>query len=129
MRALAIFRAPVPRTTHSVRSDRATVGVRIYLASGGPPPHSLPSEEVEEYLRGCRADVALRVLSTMSVRPLRLKAIKSLKIPKAQQSSMRLWMVMQDGHFVVIDEEYAGRDLSWWGVEEGTIFVLAASEA
>ncbi|EIW60185.1 uncharacterized protein TRAVEDRAFT_164763 [Trametes versicolor FP-101664 SS1] len=122
--------APAPTTKGAQDTlGNRLIGVRIYLASGGPPPHSLPSEEVEEYLRGCRADVALRVLSTMSVRPLRLKAIKSLKIPKAQQSSMRLWMVMPDGHFVVIDEEYAGRDLSWWGVEEGTIFVLAASEA
>lgn len=102
--------------------------MRIYAAAGGPPPHSLPSGEVEEYLRGCRADVSLRVLSTMSIRPLRLKTLKAFKIPKAQQSSMRLWMVMPDGHFVELDEEYAGRDLSWWGVEEGTRFVLAATE-
>ena len=53
-----------------------------------------------------------------------MKLIKSFKIPRAQQAAVRLWMIMPDGHFVELDEEYAGRDLAYWGVDEGTQFVL-----
>ncbi|KAJ2991892.1 hypothetical protein NUW54_g8073 [Trametes sanguinea] len=85
----------------------------------------MPPEQVEDYLRRCDADTSLRVLSTMTVRAFRLKILKSYKIPKAQQNSMRVWMILPDGHCVELDEEYAGRDLSWWGIEDGTSFVLA----
>ncbi|KAH9857205.1 hypothetical protein C2E23DRAFT_806938 [Lenzites betulinus] len=115
--------------TQDTLSNRL-INVRIHTAAaGGPPPHSLPSDAVEGYLRGCRADAALRVLSTMSVRTFRMKAMKAFKIPREKQGAMRLWMVLPDGHFVEMSEEYAGRDLSWWGVEEGTAFVLAEFES
>ncbi len=60
----------------------------------------------------------------MSVRTLRMKLMKSFKIPKAQQSSVRLWMALPDGHFIELDEEFAGRDLAYWGVDADTQFVL-----
>ncbi|KAI0333552.1 hypothetical protein GY45DRAFT_1296987 [Cubamyces sp. BRFM 1775] len=103
------------------------INVRIYHATSAPP-RSLPSAEVEDYLRGCRTNVSLRVLSTMTVRTFRLKALKTFKIPKTQQNAAKLWMLLRDGQFVEMDEEYAGRDLSWWGVEENTLCVISTSE-
>ena len=64
----------------------------------------------------------------MTVRTFRLKALKTFKIPRAQQSVAKLWMLLRDGHFVEMDEEYAGRDLSWWGVEEDTLCVISTPE-
>ncbi|KAL7283642.1 hypothetical protein ACG7TL_003078 [Trametes sanguinea] len=110
--------------TQDTLSNRL-INVRIVRAAS-IPPSSMPPEEVEGYLQRCEADASLRVLSTMTVRAFRLKILKSFKIPKAPQSSMRLWMVLPDGHCVELDEEYAGRDLAWWGVEDGTSFVLAS---
>ncbi|KAI0822831.1 hypothetical protein BC628DRAFT_1387870 [Trametes gibbosa] len=104
------------------------INVRVHTAApGGPPPHSLPSDAVQGYLCTCGAHVALRVLSTMAVRTFRMKVMKAFKVPRDKQGAMRLWIVLPEGHFVEIDEEYAGRDLSWWGVEEGTTFLLADS--
>ncbi|KAI8989734.1 hypothetical protein BD414DRAFT_414676 [Trametes punicea] len=110
-----------PQETQDILSNRL-ITVRIYEAASDPP-QSLPAENVNDYLRECRANVSLRVLSTMTVRAFKLKVMKSFKIPKVKQSAMRLWMVLPDGHLVEMDEEYAGRDLSWWGIEEGTPFV------
>ena len=101
--------------------------VRIYHTTG-VPPRNLPSSEVEDYLRSCCTNVTLRVLSTMTVRTFRLKALKTFKIPRAQQSVAKLWMLLRDGQFVEMDEEYAGRDLSWWGVEEDTLCVISTPE-
>lgn len=66
----------------------------------------------------------MRVLSTMSVRTLRLKLTKALKIPKVQHGAVRLWMIMPNGRFVELGEEFFGRDLAYWGVEDDTQFVL-----
>ena len=55
---------------------------------------------------------------------MRMKLIKSFKIPKARQGSVRLWMALPNGHFVELDEEFFGRDLAYWGVDEDTQFVL-----
>ena len=88
------------------------------------PPRTSTEDELAAYLSRCKSELTLRVLSSMSVRTLRLKLIKSFKIPKAKQAAVRLWMIMPDGHFVELDEEYAGRDLAYWGVDEGTQFVL-----
>ncbi|KAI0723930.1 hypothetical protein C8T65DRAFT_734439 [Cerioporus squamosus] len=97
--------------------------IRIYHGTS-PPPASLSPNESASYLGQCKSELTLRVLSTMSVRTLRMKLIKSFKIPKARQGSVRLWMVLPDGHFVELDEDFAGRDLAYWGVDEDTQFVL-----
>ncbi|RPD80376.1 hypothetical protein L226DRAFT_500829 [Lentinus tigrinus ALCF2SS1-7] len=110
--------APEPQDT---LSNRLTT-IRIYHGASAPPT-SLPADERARYLGQCKTE-SLRVLSTMSVRTLRMKLIKSLKIPKARQGSVRLWMVLPDGHLVELDEEFAGRDLAYWGVDEDTQFIL-----
>ncbi len=60
----------------------------------------------------------------MSIRTLRLKLIKTLKIPKAHHGAVRLWMILPNGHFVELTEEFFGRDLAYWGVDEDTQVVL-----
>ena len=69
-----------------------------------PPPSSEP--------------VVLRVLPSMNVRTFYLKVIKSLKVPKAAQPSVRLWLRMPDDRLAAIDRDDT-RDLDWWGVEDG----------
>ncbi|KAI0362453.1 hypothetical protein OH77DRAFT_1467198 [Trametes cingulata] len=101
------------------------ISVRIFESEDESLPQSVPPSEIDGYLRRCPNDVTLRVLLTMTVRTFRLKVLKAFKIPKDQQSAVRLWMVLPDGHFIEMGDEYAGRDLSWWGVEEGTSFVIA----
>ncbi|CDO73583.1 hypothetical protein BN946_scf185014.g53 [Trametes cinnabarina] len=108
--------------TQDTLSNRL-ISVRILRATSFPPQNAAP-EEAQEYLQRCGDPNSLRVLSTMTIRAFRLKVLKTGKIPKAQQNAMRLWMVLPDGHFAELDEEYAGRDLSWWGVEDGTTFIL-----
>ena len=60
----------------------------------------------------------------MSVRALRLKLAKACKVPKARATAARVWLVLPGGQCVELGEEHAGRDLAYWGVEEGTRFVL-----
>ncbi|CCM04714.1 uncharacterized protein FIBRA_06901 [Fibroporia radiculosa] len=58
----------------------------------------------------------LRVLPTMSVRAFRMKLIKSCKIPRAQQASLRMWLKMPNDNLVEIDGD-DGHELDWWGLE------------
>ncbi|KAI0647367.1 hypothetical protein C8Q79DRAFT_908297 [Trametes meyenii] len=118
------FLTPAPKQDAQDTLSNRLISVHIYEVARAPPP-SLPANELEAFLRDSRADAVLRVLSTMTVRTFRLKALKAFKVPRPQQSAIRLWMVVPDGHFVEMDEEYAGRDLSWWGAEEGMTFVIA----
>ncbi|TBU35667.1 hypothetical protein BD311DRAFT_707861 [Dichomitus squalens] len=113
---------PAAVVTSDTLSSRL-ISIRTYHCST-VPPQSLAADELATYLDRRKAELTLRVLSSISVRTLRLKLMKSFKIPKAQHAAVRLWMVMPDGHFVELDEEYAGRDLAYWGVDEDTQFVL-----
>ncbi|KAI1794651.1 hypothetical protein LXA43DRAFT_995970 [Ganoderma leucocontextum] len=97
------------------------ISIKIHYGSTAP----VAADELMAYLGQCKsAATVLRVLSTMSIRTLRLKLIKTFKIPKAQHGAVRLWMILPNGHFVELDEEYAGRDLAYWGVDKDTQFVL-----
>ena len=97
--------------------------IKIYHTAAAPPS-SLSAADLDRYLSARTSELTLRVLSTMSIRTLRLKLLKSFKVPKAQHGAVRLWMVLPNGHFVELGDEYAARDLAYWGVEEGTQFVL-----
>ena len=74
----------------------------------------------------------LRVLPTMTVRAFRMKVTKSLKIPKAQQGSLRLWLRMPDGWIseLTASSNFADQqqrdsyDLSWYGLENGSEVIL-----
>ncbi|GBE81694.1 RNI-like protein [Sparassis crispa] len=64
----------------------------------------------------------LRVLPNMSVRTFRMKVIKSLKIARAQHSSVRLWLSLMNGDVVEMDNDTS--DLAWWGLEDGSTIVM-----
>lgn len=67
----------------------------------------------------------------MTIRAFRLKVTKTLKIPKEQQGSVRLWLRMPDGWTTEISlTENDSYDLSWWGLENGSevILYVGASE-
>lgn len=62
--------------------------------------------------------LVLRILPSMNVRTFYLKVIKSLKVPKAAQPSVRLWLRMPDDRLMEI-EKGDNHDLDWWGIENG----------
>ena len=97
--------------------------IGVHYGNTGPPA-TLTAPELAAFLGQCKSTATLRVLSTMSIRTMRLKLIKTLKIPKAQHAAVRLWMILPNGHFVELTEEYFGRDLAYWGVDEDTQFVM-----
>nr|VWO94838.1 Adenylate cyclase [Ganoderma boninense] len=88
------------------------------------PPATLAAPELAAFLGQCKSTATLRVLSTMSIRTLRLKLIKTLKIPKPQHVAVRLWMILPSGHLVELTEEFFGRDLAYWGIDADTQFVV-----
>jgi tubulin-specific chaperone E len=63
----------------------------------------------------------------MSVRTLRLKLAKSFRLTKAEQAETRLWLRMPGDAYAEIEAAEDGRDLSWWGFENGSEVVLASS--
>ena len=75
-------------------------------ASAAPPAHVSPDSA---YLAGAASEHTLRVLSSMSVRTLRLKLLKACKVPRAQHAAARLWMVLPGGECVELTDEYAAR--------------------
>ncbi|KAI0748566.1 hypothetical protein C8Q80DRAFT_1103758 [Daedaleopsis nitida] len=114
--------APAVPEAQDTLSSRL-INVRIYHVPHAPPA-SISPDGLTSFLGGSKSEMTLRVLTTMPVRTLRLKLIKSFKVPKARHGTVRLWMVLPDRHFVELDEGYAGRDLGYWGVEDNTQFVL-----
>ena len=104
-------------------STDAPPAIRIFFASAAPPAHVSPDSA---YLAGAASEHTLRVLSSMSVRTLRLKLLKACKVPRAQHAAARLWMVLPGGECVELTDEYAARDLAYWGVDADTRFVLVA---
>ena len=90
-----------------------------------PPPALAPGTPLAAFLAQSPAPAALRVLPSMPVRALRAKLLKALAVPRARHAAARVWMLLPDGHFVPLGDEHAARDLAYWGVEDGTRFVLA----
>lgn len=91
------------------------VDVKLHRTDTPPSKKALPPSS---------DPVVLRVLPSMNVRTFYLKVVKSFKIPKAAQASMKLWLRMPDDNVVEIDRD-DNHDLDWWGVENGVeMFVL-----
>ncbi|KAI0807698.1 hypothetical protein C8Q74DRAFT_81996 [Fomes fomentarius] len=114
----------VPEAQDTLSNRLITIHIRHVAHT---PPTNLSSDKLESYLGQSDALITLHVLSTMTVRTLRLKLIKSLKVPKTQHNNVRLWIVLPNGQLVELDEEYTGRDLGYWGVDDGTQLVLVNS--
>lgn len=55
----------------------------------------------------------------MTLKTLRLKILKSLKLPrKPSDATTRLWLKMDDGGLAELDGA-DDVDLTWWGLEDG----------
>ncbi|EJD02198.1 RNI-like protein [Fomitiporia mediterranea MF3/22] len=71
--------------------------------------------------------LTLRVLPTMSIRLLKPKLLKGLRLPldrTHQASDFTLWLVMEDDWLTKLDIEQESRDLAWWGIEDGSHLVV-----
>ncbi|KAH9945843.1 uncharacterized protein BXZ73DRAFT_86099 [Epithele typhae] len=99
------------------------IGIHVYHAPTAPP-QALTEPVLVAYLTAAGAPTALRALTSMTVRSLRLKLFKACRVPRGQQAEARLWLVMPDGGLVELDEQFANRDLAYWGIEEGARIVL-----
>ena len=90
----------------------------------GASPHTEVKLYRSDAIPGSKAQlpasepVVLRVLPSMNVRTFYLKVVKSFKVPKAVQPSVRLWLRMPDDRLVEIDRD-DNHDLDWWGIENG----------
>ncbi|PPQ93226.1 hypothetical protein CVT25_015224 [Psilocybe cyanescens] len=64
-------------------------------------------------------ETTLRVLPTMSLRILRLKMCKVLKVD-ARRTNVALWLHMGNGALTKLDKEHDLRDLDWLGLDNGS---------
>ena len=64
-----------------------------------------------------KSTITLRVLPTMTVRIFKMKVSKSFKISR-HQTSIKLWLKMQDGTFAAMDNDE--HDLDWWGLDHSS---------
>ncbi|KAI0957748.1 hypothetical protein AcW1_006039 [Taiwanofungus camphoratus] len=89
----------------------------------------VPTANIDLQLAGNSAPVPLRVLPTMSIRTFRAKVTKSFKISKPDQTAVRLWLQLPDGHVAEMDRDNEARDLAWWGLEDGSNMILFLDKA
>ena len=74
--------------------------------------------------------LTIRVLPTMTLRLLRLKLLKALKIPASSARLERLgnelsaFLVMDDGSLSELDFRQEHREVAWWGVQDGSRIVV-----
>ncbi|KAF8636511.1 hypothetical protein AX17_003325 [Amanita inopinata Kibby_2008] len=66
----------------------------------------------------------LNVLPSMTLRTLRLKVCKSVK-GRATKNNITLWQRMQGGLLVELGHTHDTQDLSWLGLEDGSLIVYA----
>lgn len=78
----------------------------------------------------------LRVLPTMPIRLLRPKLLKSLKLlpssdrARRQTPELTIWLVMDDdGLRQIGDVDEESRDLSWWGIQDGSDIIVCTTQA
>lgn len=78
---------------------------------------------VEQRAMDCELSflTTLRVLPSMSLRTLRLKIVKCMKLPTQSLGhvSIKLWLKMGDGTLAQLDSS-TDQDLAWWGLENGS---------
>lgn len=73
------------------------------------------------------ARFTLRLLPSMSLRVLRLKVLKTLKLPP--QSKIQMWLALERGtlrEFAEMDMELADKPVEWWGAEDNSKIVYHA---
>lgn len=63
----------------------------------------------------------------MSLRVLRLKVLKTLKL--SPQSKVQMWLTLERGslkEFAELDMDLADKPVEWWGAEDNSKFVYHA---
>ena len=75
------------------------------------------------------APVRIKVLPTMTLKILRAKALKTLKLRPSPTTSVRLWVILHGANHVGREllvlreldlESEASKEIDFWGVEEGS---------
>lgn len=67
--------------------------------------------------------IAMQALPTMTLRTLRLKIKKTMRLVTTK-ASVALRLKMKDGTLVGLESSSDDRDLAWLGVEDGTELVV-----
>lgn len=88
----------------------------------------LPSVSAKALVAQLPPPTELRVLPTMSLKLLRLKILKALRLPLDRKASnvenMDTWLIMNDDKLTKLDMDQENHDLSWWGIQSGSEIVV-----
>lgn len=67
-------------------------------------------------------EAVLRVLPSMSLKILKLKIHKTLKL-NPRQTTLTFWLYMGNGALTELDNEQDGRDLDWLGIDNDSFII------
>ncbi|KAF9261399.1 hypothetical protein L218DRAFT_870040 [Marasmius fiardii PR-910] len=97
------------RTEKSEKLSSKLFEVKVHRVMG-PSPKNHCQEHAEV--------TALRVLPTMTLKLLRLKIRKLMKVPPRDE--ITVWVKMPDGQWVELETDRDQQDLDWLGLENGS---------
>ncbi|KAF8163437.1 hypothetical protein B0H34DRAFT_649985 [Crassisporium funariophilum] len=83
--------------------------------------HSQATDQTQLAI-GNTPTATIRVLPTMTLRNLRLKACKALKFD-TRRTALKCWLRMHDATLTELDSQYDTRNLDWLGIENGSQIV------
>jgi len=83
--------------------------------------------EHDEFVFQDEPQAILRVLPTMSLRILRIKICKVLKLD-ARHTDLTIWLRMGQGTLAKLDKEHDARDIDWLGIERESKIVYRVQE-
>jgi hypothetical protein len=67
-------------------------------------------------------EAVLRVLPSMSLKILKLKIHKTLKV-KSRQNKLTFWLHMGNGALTELNNDQDGRDLDWLGIDNDSLII------
>lgn len=70
-------------------------------------------------------EAVLRVLPSMTLKILKLKIHKTLKL-NPRQNRLTFWLYMSNGALTELDNEQDGRDLDWLGIDNESLIIYHA---
>ncbi|KAF9520014.1 hypothetical protein BS47DRAFT_1387630 [Hydnum rufescens UP504] len=105
----------VKQDTSNKMSNRL-IGITVFHLE--EPPRDGSSNSPPPY--GSKSNI--RILPSMPLRALRLKILKSLKIPSSRSEETRLWAMLhrEDGMWVFSEIQTYDHEADWFGLEEGS---------
>ncbi|KAJ7685581.1 hypothetical protein DFH06DRAFT_1358117 [Mycena polygramma] len=105
--------------------SRRLMELNMYHCITAPPSNT--DRETTNSLIEDAERITLRVLPTMTLRALRLKICKTLKL-SAARTAISLWLQMQDGSRTPLESDRDGQDLAWLGIELGSNIIFTQHE-